>query len=412
MKTMVGRPRSILLLLLLTSVARAQAPSPQPAGWRGDGTGIFATAVPIVEWNGAPTRNILWSTKTGQPAHSSPLLMSGRIFITSPPAQLTCLDAASGRILWQRSNSMADLEPKKPETPPKGTAGNVAATPVGDGRSVWAVFASGIVGCYDIDGKKQWMRWYDAPPAPEYGRAASPRLHGQRLIVSMKCLMALDTRNGNVLWQAPAAAEMYGTPALAKVGEIDIAVTPSGHIVRLSDGALLARDLATTKYSSPIVAGGVAFFIDGTARAVRLSSGAPDRIETKLVWEQDQLQGEFFASPIVHEKIVYTASNEGTFYALDAATGEILIEKELEIPNALATPVAHLYPSPCLAGGNIYLGNDAGDMLILAPGKEYKQLRRNRLGTGSGASPVFDGNRIYLRGGERIFCIGAPARDP
>jgi len=85
--------------------------------------------------------------------------------------------------------------------------------------------------------------------------------------------------------------------------------------------------------------------------------------------------------------------------ALNAKTGEVLLEKELDLaPN--------LYPSLALAAGRLFVSNDEGETLVLEPGPVYKELRHNRLLQGSGASPAFNGSHLFLRSGDSVFCIG------
>ena len=73
-------------------------PSPEhPAGWRGDGTGQYASATPPTKWSA--TQNILWKTEVGT-GSSAPVLANNRIFVTAEPHHLVCVDAASGKELW------------------------------------------------------------------------------------------------------------------------------------------------------------------------------------------------------------------------------------------------------------------------------------------------------------------------
>ena len=58
------------------------------------------------------------------------------------------------------------------------------------------------------------------------------------------------------------------------------------------------------------------------------------------------------------------------------------------------------------AGGNIYISNDSGSVAIMAPGIEQKILAVNMIDGRSGATPVFEGTKLFLRVGEEIYCIG------
>jgi RNA polymerase sigma factor (sigma-70 family) len=93
--------------------AVSHLPTPEhPYGWRGDGTGRFPAANPPITWNrtrnggGYETKGIVWATplpNAGKGA-SSPVIVGDRIFLTTDPADITCLDKKTGRILWIRSN--------------------------------------------------------------------------------------------------------------------------------------------------------------------------------------------------------------------------------------------------------------------------------------------------------------------
>lgn len=69
------------------------------------------------------------------------------------------------------------------------------------------------------------------------------------------------------------------------------------------------------------------------------------------------------------------------------------------------TDAANMYPSLALPGGRLYFFNDQGDALVLEPGRQYKELKRNHLGPGHGSTPAFAGSRIYLRRCERLYCL-------
>ena len=58
--------------------------------------------------------------------------------------------------------------------------------------------------------------------------------------MTLSHLLALDPRTGRELWENKSVPESYGTPLAAKLEGIDVLVMPSGQLVRLADGRLLA----------------------------------------------------------------------------------------------------------------------------------------------------------------------------
>ena len=397
----------------LLSLAAEPPTAPGVIGWRGDGAGIYPGANPPTQWDSDAGKNIRWRTKVGK-GQSTPVVAAGRVFLTAEPDLLMCLDRTSGKMLWTKENGYAALPPgtnapeKLPPTSPN--CGYASATPVTDGKSVYATFGTGIAVCYDLEGGRKWIRYLDLPQITQYGRSASPVLADGKLLVSLSGLTALEPQTGATLWDAPAAKSSYGTPALVKLGDAHIAVTPTGDCVRVADGKILATKLASMKYTSPLAAGNVVYFVDASTVAYRLSGPVGEKIEPERLWENDDVEGEFFASPVCCDGILYCVSNEGTLYALDAKTGKLQWKRELEIRSASGKPgaePANLYPSPILAGRHLLVGNDAGEMLLLVPGGQYKEAGRASLAGGSGATPVPDGDCLFLRGGRDLYCIGS-----
>jgi len=401
-----------LLALALSSASAVSGGEPAPFGWRGDGSGLFPKADPPTEWDIDTGKNILWKAETGK-SQSSPIVVGDRLFLTAEQDLLLCVDRKTGKVLWQKDDGYTALPAgmKVPEKRPPASpgCGYSTPTPVSDGKLVYASHGTGIVACYDVDGNRRWIQRLDVEQTTEYGRSASPVLAGGKLIVSLGGLLALDPQTGKTLWEAKDAKCSYGSPTVARIGEVEVLLTPMGDCVRVSDGKILATELATAKYVSPLVLdGGIVVYATSPAIAWKLPDKAADAVKPTKLWENEDIEGEFFASPVCHGGLLYAASNEGVLYVLDAKTGKIAWQKELDIPSAggkMGAEPANIYPSLILVGKHVLLGNDTGTTLVLVPGREYKALSRNVLDKGSGASPIADGGQLFLRGGKRLYCI-------
>jgi len=401
-------------LLVACIVAIAGAAHGGAVGWRGDGTGCYPSAAPPTEWDIDEGTNILWKTEIGK-GQSSPVVVGDRIFVTVEQDALLCLDRQSGKVLWTRDNGFGALpaatRPPEKRHPSAPNCGYSSPTPVSDGALVYSSHGTGIVAAYRFDGTLQWIQYFDRQQATQYGRSASPRLVGGKLLVSLGGLIALDPATGKILWEAADAKPTYGTPTPAKIGDVEVIITPIGDCVRLADGKILAAKLAKTTYTSPLVHDGVAYFVHAPTVAVKLPEKPGEPFRPEPLWENDDVEGGFFASPILHDGILYCVSNEGVLYALDAKTGKLVFDKELEIASAAGTPgrpQGNIYASPILVGKLLFLTNDVGETLVLTPGREYKELAHNFLDKGAGGSPVADGKLLFLRGGKKLYCIGKP----
>ena len=68
-----------------------------------------------------------------------------------------------------------------------------------------------------------------------------------------------------------------------------------------------------------------------------------------------------------------------------------------------------VYGSPVLAENRLYYFDRNGKSAVLAAKPEFAQLAVNELGDRSrfDASPAVDGNRLLVRSGKFLYCLGA-----
>lgn len=382
----------------------------RPVGWRGDGSGQYPSADPVSRWS--EKENVIWKTEVGA-GQSSPVVVGPRVFITAEPDCLICLDAATGKELWRKAHKVSDFpaaaDAKYPVRP--NQYGDATPTPVSDGNRIWVSFGSGIVACYDLDGQCRWVNWFDRRVATTYGRTVSPVLVGDRLLIHFGPLVCLDAATGRMLWQNDGAKASYGTPAPARIGDVNVVVTPKGHVVRVADGKTLATGLGSCGYTSPLVLRGVVYFIDREISALQLPEKAGDKIDCKELWS-GELNGEFYASPLVYDGRIYTVDRAANYYVIDAATGKTLLQTTLEMPPAGRSDGPSVYPSICLAGKRLLIGNDAGDAMLLEPRDQLSVVARNSLPGGSGGTPTLSGQRMFLRCGKVLYGLGPALVQP
>ena len=153
------------------------------------------------------------------PGHSTPLLMDGKIILTtyrvaSRELATMALDATDGKTLWRRPIAVSQIE----QTHPIGSP--ATATPACDGRRVFVFFGSYGLLCYDLEGKKLWEHPL-APFQDEYGAGSSPVLINEKVILSQdhdvgSFVAAYDATTGKEVWKAarPDAVRSYSTPAV------------------------------------------------------------------------------------------------------------------------------------------------------------------------------------------------------
>jgi len=404
--------RSLAIAIgILASVSVHAKPT---AGFRGDGSGLYPNSRPPAEWG--EKKNVKWRATVGK-GYSSPVLAHGALYVTSDPPELTCLDAATGAVRWKLSFTSADLPADfqakaKANEKASTSCGYAAPTPVADESRVFVLFGSGLVACVSPDGKRQWLRQLD-PARRNYGHSSSPLLVAGRLLVNVHQLTALDPETGATVWQCPEAAETYGTAVPMTLGDTPIVVTPLGVVVRVRDGALLGKEIAEDvgggdEYGiSPVASGDVVYLGDRNTSAVRLDL-RDDKLVTKKLWSVE-MPNAAYASPVVWSGLFYYAGKLAEYSVLDAATGKPVLEQLLKLAPAGGEDKDHgnanVYPSLTVADGKVFISNDVGQTFVLEAGREYRELARNQLPQGSGATPAFGKTSMFIRSGDSVYCI-------
>src|SRR5688572_19060472 len=311
-------------LTAILSAAILGASTDATVGWRTDGTGSYPASVAPTEWS--TEKYVRWKTPLPGRSQGSPIVVGDRVFVVSDPAELLCLSAADGSILWRRSQAPAELygaekaaeivaefkrlrtekqsiekelnavkedaekQPpiktrleavnqaqrelgEKYAAPPEfanGEVTNSAPTPVSDGKRVYALFGNGVVCGYSIDGERLWARHVESPSIG-FGSCSSPLVCDGRLIVHLNDLHALDADTGETVWSVKLPAR-HASPILGRVHETAVVISPAGAVVRCADGKVLLQDgkLAASECSPILHDGTVYRTSDSKAGAFRL----------------------------------------------------------------------------------------------------------------------------------------------
>ncbi len=406
----------VLAFAPIVMMSRADpAASISATGWRGNGVGVYPAAEsPPTEWD--DTKNVMWRVPVGN-AFSSPVVAGGRVFVTSEPSKIVCVDLKDGVIRWKDALKTTDV-PAEFQTKAAASAsattscGYAAPTPVSDGADVFFVFGSGLIGGYSIEGHRKWVRYLE-PVAETYGHSSSPLLIDGKLLVNVKHLVALDAASGNVVWECPEAEHTYGTPVGMTFAGMKVVVTPLGRVVRVSDGRLLAKEIAPelggTEYGiSPVADGDVVYLGDRTLSAVQLSLHG-DSLRAQKQWTAN-LDVTAYASPVVWKGMLFLVGIAADGLVLDVASGKTLHEGELKIGHpGVEDPVlgtANLYPSLVVAGGKLFVGNDRGQTFVYEASKDLKEISQNRMAEGSGSTLTIIDSSLVIRSGNTLCRIG------
>ena len=388
--------------------------------WRFDGGGRFPDIHPPAEWR--MDRNVVWKTPVEVGGYSSPIVAGGKVFLTAEMGSLVCLDMADGKLLWQKdlfSKDSSDIPANLSKVLMRGCGGDSkqsTPTPTSNGELVFYINAMGLCACYDLQGNQKWIRIIETAEDEEYF-SASPIFIGDRIVLSWGCLLALDAKDGSTLWKATEALPTHGTPAIAKIGGVDVAITPGGDIVKLANGEILCAVLFESTFATPLVEENVLYVVDNEARALELPATAEKGMRPKQRWKT-KLRGEFMASPIYRDGLLYSIdSQKCRLFIVDATTGEVLTGSRVVDPATNAekfepglkidglTQAKFAYASPVAAEGSIFFFDDAGNTAVFDLGREHRLARINRLEDSLVGTPFFIEDKIIIRGSETVYCI-------
>jgi outer membrane protein assembly factor BamB len=309
------------------------------------------------------TGKALWESKypanyvvTGPPsAHpgprSSPVVANGKICMLGVGGILSCLDAATGAVLWRKQSTNDYLGV------PFQFDSSMSPIIV-DGRCLVHVGGkgSGAVLAFHLNsGASDWKWDGDAPAnsSPVVMMAGGKK---QLVTLTAKRLIGLDLANGKLLWQAPFEA-------------------------------------AQGNNTTPIVDGTTVIFT-GQAKgliAMKIEPQGED-FTLSLLWTNAQL-GARFTTPVLKDGLLY--GYNGSFFCASAATGA-----------TLWTDAAKRGQSAAMldAGPVILALTSNGELAAFQPGgADYAQLARIKVaGTETWAHPVVAGNKFFIRDRETV----------
>ena len=278
----------------------------------------------------------------------------------------------------------------------EGTNGYATPTPVSDGKNVYVLFGTGVAACYDLEGNPKWVKLVQKP-TNGWGHSASPVLVGDKLLVHVRSMIALNKDTGEVVWQSKANPR-WGTSVHTRIGDVDVVITPNGDIFRVSDGKQLAKNISSLEYATPIVQDGIVYFIEHGGKAFKLPSETSETIAPEFLWQTKPRKERYYGSSVYYGGLIYAVNERGVFSVIDLYTGNVVNEKRLKLGKGT------VYPSVALAENYVFVSSDNGTTIVFESGVEPLEVSKNKLEPFR-TCPVFRGNRMYIRTKDYLYCI-------
>jgi outer membrane protein assembly factor BamB len=371
-----------------------------------------------VEGSGYPdrwsdTENVLWKVRVPGSGNSSPIVWSDRIFLTSAyeggrRLSLLAFDRSNGKLLWESPIPQKGVEHAHRKN------GHASATPVTDGKLVYASFGAHGLVAFDFDGEIVWHR--QVVTLDNYhGSAGSPILYKNTVILYQdhqgdSFVAAFDKRTGETTWWTERTTRTgWGTPIVIRASGRDELIVSSQNEVNAYDpnsGNLLwaAKGNKVEVIPTPTVGHGLVFCSSGRAGptlAIR-PGGKGDVTETHVVW-QSAKGSPFVPSTIIVGDYLYMVNDMvSVVTSYEAKTGKLMFQGRLGAPQREGFSV-----SPVSFDGKVFFTNDIGETFVLEVGPEFKLLHVNRLNARTLASPALVDGRWYFRTESELICIGS-----
>jgi len=408
--------RGVLLLawvMLLCCGCRKHAPQvlalPEASDhWPGfmgpQGRGVARGRSTPAHWGRSNETAVTWSLALDRFGYSSPVVWGNRVFVTQADElsnELLCVDLNAGRLLWsvelgQHNGITGDgLRPFSDQM-------YASATPVTDGRHVFALFSSGDVACVDVHGRKVWQRNLGFQVI-RYGAASSPVLCDDKLIVQLELeagsyLVALRPRDGKEIWRAKRPDISWATPVLyTHGGKRELLCTSvsalSAH--SLDDGRQIwaSSDALGGECGSSAAWAGELIYVSSIDYGVRAYKAGPT---PELVWEWEDGIAEM-ASPLAYGGNVFVATQLGNLVCLDGLTGALKWSVDAS-DQFFATPV-------CI-DGKLYAVSADGAVITMNAADTPGPVRRFQAAETVETIPAFVGGRVIIRAPDRLICYG------
>jgi len=366
---------------------------------------------------------------------------------------------SNGEFLWQHTHAKLEAG-RANDWPFQG----VASSPAIEGERLYYVSNRGVVLCLDIQGfrdnqndgpltDEKLTGQFDADVIwsfdmleevgsyPHNLSNSSPVVFGDMIYVSTSngqdeshvnipsprapSIVALNKTTGKLVWEDNSVENrilhgQWSTPSVGRIGGVLQAVSAQG------DGWVRGYEAETGKklwefdtnpkdsvwprtrnelIATPVIyqdhvyiangqdpehGEGVGHFyaIDATKRG--------DITKTGLVWHFDKIRRSISTAAIA-DGLLYIADFSGYLHCLDVKTGQ-----EYWVHDMLAA----VWGSPFIVDGRVYLGDEDGDIAVMAHSKEKVVIAEMNMGSAVYATVVPANGTLFLNNRSQLFAIG------
>ena len=426
--------------------------------WGGSGDRNMASAMnpAPTSWDVQSRKNVKWMAQLGSQTYGNPVVAGGQVYVGTNNERarnpkepgdrgvLMCFRESDGAFLWQHSSELLE-QGSAVDWPQTG----VCSSPMVESDRLWYVSNRCELVCLDTHGDGQGgarVVWKfdmikETGASPHNKASSSPAVYGDMVFAATSngrdeahervpspkapSLVAVNKRTGKMVWQANSVGDrildgQWSSPAVAAIGGVVQVVIGEGdgwvRAYAAESGAKLwefdtnAKDAVWPKTRNTLIATPVVwhdrvyiasgqdpengpgpghlFAIDATRRGDVTGSGQ--------VWRYDGLKRSL-STVAVANGLVFAADIAGFLHCVDAETGK---------PNWTHDVLSVVWGSPMVVGGNVYLGDEDGDVVVLAAAKGKKLVGEMNMGSTVYSTPVPAHGMLFLANSNQLWALG------
>ncbi|WP_414661091.1 outer membrane protein assembly factor BamB family protein [Horticoccus sp. 23ND18S-11] len=422
------RPHALLSAFVALFLGGCATSSNWPQFRGPTGQGVAEVKGVPLQWT--ETQHVKWKTPIHGKAWSSPVVWGEQVWLstaTEDGRELfgVCVDRRTGKILFdQRLFTIA--------TPQYADRFNSYGSPtpvIEDGR-VYLTFGSAGTACLDTATFKVLWERTDLPCNHYRGAGSSPTLWRNLLIMhfdgsDVQYITALDKLTGKTVWKTDRSIDFQDlTPEGKPIRDGDFRKGFSSPLVIEHEGQPLlisSASKATYGYEPasgkelwrveerkhhsgsvrPVYGHGLIFAATGLGKgemwAIR-PGGRGVVTDTHVVWKVAKGAPNRPSPVLVGEWLFMLNQDGGVVTCLEAKTGRVIWSERLP-------GLGNYSASPVLAAGRLYFCNENGQTTVIEAGPQFKVLAENILADGFMASPAVAGKALYLRSKTALYRI-------
>jgi outer membrane protein assembly factor BamB len=406
-------------------------------------------------WDLNAKKNVKWMATLGSQTYGNPVVAGGRVYVGTNneglrnPKEggdrgvLMCFRESDGQFLWQQANEKLPAG-RVNDWPFQG----VCASPLVEGDVLYYVNNRCELMCLDAKGNGQggakviWKldMMEELGAHPHNMSNSSVTSWGDMLYLSTSngqdeshvnipspkapAIIAVNKKTGKVVWEQNHVGNrilhgQWSSPAVGKLGDVLQVVMGEGDgWVRgydAMDGKKLwefdmnPKDSVWPKtrnevISTPVLWENKVFIANGQDPEHGEGVGhlycidptkRGDITKEGQVWHYDKIRRSI-STGAIHEGILYYADFSGFLHALDAKTGKAFWVHDM---------LAAVWGSPMVINGNVYLGDEDGDVVVLKAGKEKKLISELNMGSSVYSTPVPANGVLFIANRNQLWAL-------